>query len=192
MEACKLAQARSFLRFLDHPEGVAWVITDRRRATALARLIGRKEWQNESKGRTLENSLGKQPIGVIEAMQFDACALIEGGPDMLAAFELIIQAGAQEKVSVICMASTRSQFSPLDLKRLRGKSVRLFPHADKEGIAAAVRWIGQLEGVCAHIDVVDLRGIAKDLNDLTSLDDERWKKVMVFGEKGVVDESASI
>jgi hypothetical protein len=41
VQSCKLAQARGLLRFLDHREGVAWVVTDRIRENAVARLLQR-------------------------------------------------------------------------------------------------------------------------------------------------------
>jgi hypothetical protein len=183
-EACKLAQARSLLRFLDHREGTAWVITDRRRANALARLLGGKRWENGSKSKMLSGSVGKLPIGITEAINYENIAAVEGGPDLLAAFHFMLMCGTQDTVAPVCMPSTNAEFRPRDCELLRDKVIRLFPHGDAEGRAAALKWLSQLEPVCASIDVADLGGLLKadgspagDLNDLTNLDCDSWETI---------------
>lgn len=181
VEACQIAEARGLLRFIDTREGVAWVITDRIRANAVARLIGHL-WENGRKAKTLPGSSAKRPIGILEAMKFKCLAIVEGGPDLLAALHFTLECGTEELVAPICMTSVNSEFLPGDLERLRGKSIRIFPHADKEGRKAAIKWLDQLKALSASVDIADFRGLiqsdgteATDLNDLTSLAYDTWE-----------------
>jgi CHC2 zinc finger len=176
VEACRLAEARGLLRFLDHREGVAWVFTDSIRENAVARLLGGGLWDNGAKAKNLPDSRAKRPIGIIEAIGFENVAVVEGGPDALAAFHFALKASTDDIVGVVCMTSANAEFSAGDLARLRGKAVRLFPHADEKGRAAGLRWLTQLRLVAVHLDVADFAGLirsngnrAKDLNDLTNL-----------------------
>ena len=182
IESCRLAQARGLLRFVDHREGPAWVVTDRIRENAVARLLGGGLWANDAKAKTLPDSLAKRPIGILEAMNFECVAIVEGGPDLLATFHFILECGTEELVAPVCMTSANSEFRPGDLERLRGKSIRLFPHTDVKGRQAAIRWLDQLSPISGDIDIADLRGLiktdgtaAKDLNDLTSLAYDTWE-----------------
>jgi len=182
VESCRLAEARGLLRFLDHREGVAWVITDRIRENAVARLLGGSIWANGAKAKTLPDSRAKRPIGIVEAMGFECVAILEGGPDTLAALHFTLECGTEEMVAPVCMTSANAEFMPGDLQRLRGKSIRLFPHADQKGREAAMRWLEQLRPVSGSVDIADLSGLvksdgtgAKDLNDLTSLAYDSWE-----------------
>jgi hypothetical protein len=179
--ACRLAQARGLLRFLDHREGVAWVITDSIRENAVARLLGGRLWANGAKAKNLPDSRAKRPIGIIEAIGFENVTIVEGGPDALAALHFALRASTEDVVGVVCMTSANAEFGSGDLARLRGKSVRLFPHADEKGRAAGLRWLAQLRSVAIHLDVADFAGLiksngdrAKDLNDLTNLALNDW------------------
>jgi hypothetical protein len=180
--ACRLAEARGLLRFLGTREGAAWVVTDRIRENAVARLVSGQLWSNGAKAKTLPDSRAKRPIGILEAMDFGKVAIIEGGPDTLAAFHFMLECGTESEVAPVCMTSTNADFLPGDLARLRGKVLRLFPHADPQGYNAALRWLKQLRPISADIDIADLGGLiksdgagAKDLNDLTALADDGWE-----------------
>jgi hypothetical protein len=171
---------------------VAWVITDQLCENAVARLLGRRPWANSGKAKTLPDARAKRPIGVFDAMQFPNLALVEGGPDLLAAFHFMLLCGTEKDVAPICMTTANAEFSPGDLQRLRGKSIRLFPHADEKGYQAAHRWFEQLNTVTREIDIMDFRGLikpggdaVKDLNDLVFLSgaesvQDQIGRVMVF------------
>jgi len=197
-EACRLAEARGLLRFLDHQEGVAWVVTDCLRQNAVARLLGGQLWKHRGKAKTLPRALAKRPIGGLESIPFPCIAIVEGGPDLLAAMHFILQCGTQELVAPVCMTSTNSEFLPDDLEQLRGKPIRLFPHADDNGRKAAIRWCEQLKAVTADIQITDLRGftksdgsIIKDVNDLTQLSYETWDAIQADLEGIMVFEGRS-
>jgi CHC2 zinc finger len=195
VEACQLAQDRGLLRFLKHREGIAWVITDHLCQNGVARLLGARLWANDAKAKTLPDSRAKRPIGILEAINFPNAAVVEGGPDLLAAFHFMIKCGTQDITAVVCMTSANAEFLPGELQRLRGKSLLLVPHADRPGYEAGLRWLNQLQGVSTKIEIRDFRGLikhdgtpAKDLNDLTSLAYDSWEslrqeldQLMVFG-----------
>ena len=72
-------------------EGRAWIITDCRRMNAQARRLDGEGWEHRwrsQKAWTLPGSIGALPIGLYEALDFPNIALVEGGPDLLAAFHL--------------------------------------------------------------------------------------------------------
>jgi CHC2 zinc finger len=197
VNACQLAQARGLLRFLDTREGAAWIIKDKTGENAVARLIGGQFWANGAKAKTLPECRAKRPIGIVESMEFPNIAIVEGGPDLLAGFHFAIECGTEDVVAPVCMTSANSEFAPGDLERLRGKAIRLFPHADEKGCASGARWFRQLRTVSPHVDYRSPRGIirrngaqAKDLNDLVDLAYDSWEPVrweldliMVFGKE---------
>ena len=89
-EGVALAHERGLLFIADSQEGRAWIITDSRRMNAQARRIDGKPWERigGNKAWTLPGSIGALPIGLYEARDFPNIALVEGGPDLLAAFHL--------------------------------------------------------------------------------------------------------
>jgi len=58
----------------------------------------------------LAGSHGKRPVGVPESIPYPNVLITEGGPDCVAAFDLIERCGISKKVSVVCMASVNSKF----------------------------------------------------------------------------------
>ena len=131
-------------------------------------------------------------------MKFECLAIVEGGPDLLAALYFMLECETEERVAPICMTSVNSEFLRGDLERIRGKSIRIFPHADNEGRKAAIKWLEQLKPISGCIDIADFRGLiksdgteAKDLNDLTSVAYDTWEplredldNLMVFERGG--------
>jgi CHC2 zinc finger len=175
LQACQLAQERDLLRFITHHEGTAWVVSDRLRQNGIARLLYARLWGNGAKAKMLPGSCGKRPIGTIDAMDFPNVVIVEGGPDLLAAFHFMLKFGVEQQVAPICMASASAEFLRSELERLRGKTIRLFPHADEKGSQAGERWLKQTQKVSAAVAVFDFRQLnrlngtpVKDLNDLTS------------------------
>ena len=188
LKACQLAQDRGLLRFLTHREGVAWVVTDQLCENGVARLLGARPWTNGAKAKTLPGSCAKRPIGILEAINFPNVAIVEGGPDLLAAFHFMLECGTEQQVAPICMASACAEFLPGDLGHLRGKAIRLFPHADQKGHQAAHCWFRQVKTVSTALDIIDFRELTKsddadvkDLNDLASGSrHEELDRFMVF------------
>ena len=89
-QAVSLAVGRGFLFCADSREGRTWVIADPLRVSAQARRLDGKPWERLSgaKAWSLPGSVGIWPIGLREAWDYPAIALVEGGPDLLATFHL--------------------------------------------------------------------------------------------------------
>jgi hypothetical protein len=117
------------------------VITDSARVNGIGRLLHGTRWEGGIKAKNLRGSQAKRPIGLREASSYEQIALVEGGPDTIAAFHHALVDGVQEMLGVICMASSNADFRPEDLEFVAGKRVRIFPHRDKAGFNAALRWM---------------------------------------------------
>ena len=180
IEGLQFAAERGLLRFATLKGCPAWVVTDGEGANAQARRCDGQPWAHidNSKAWTLPGSRAAWPIGVREAQPFQSIALVEGGPDLLAAHYLTLweQASSHTKRDVRCalVAMLGASLSiPEDaLPLFAGKRVRIFGHADDAGRKAAARWATQLETVGADVDAFDFAGLVqvngsriKDLND---------------------------
>jgi len=135
------------------------------------------------KAWTLPGSWASWPIGVKEAHRFDSIALCEGSPDFLAAHFLTrweqashyTRREVQSAPVALLGASVNIHLDALPL--FAGKRIRIFPHADKAGYAAAERWAAQLESVGANVDAFNFGGLrqfngtpVKDLNDSLAME----------------------
>jgi len=180
-EAAQLAHARGLLRYFDSDEGVAWVITDSTRVNAIGRLLNGKPWRGGLKAKNLPGSEAKRSIGLREVSSYEQIALVEGGPDTISAFHHALVDGVQEALGVICMPSANADFRPDDLEFVAGKRIRIFPHCDKAGFNAALRWLNQLKGT-VNVTWFDFDGLIRtdgkpvgDLNDLASVAYDSWE-----------------
>lgn len=196
VESVRLASSRGllwFCRLNDGPEGVvSWVITDRTRRNAQARRLDgerwRYMWDAESKQwlpvepdrqRKVRGFTGNQaswPVGIEEAQSFNSIALVEGGPDLLAAFHFGIAEGREATVAPVAMLGACNRVAGDVLNQFTGKYVRFFPHSDEAGLCAAATWATQLRQAVAGMDAFDFSGLimtcgkpVKDLNDLVTV-----------------------
>lgn len=182
--ALQLASSRGFLRFFTRMGQRAWVLVDMTRRNAQARRCDGKSWQHigGKKAWTLPGYEAAWPIGIKEAQQFECIALLEGGPDFLAAFHFLLAEGCAESVAPVAILGSSNRIGDEVLPIFAGKSVRIFPHADgaeknHAGLRAAARWEAQLLPVVSRVDAFDFTGLfqiggepVKDLNDLTNID----------------------
>jgi hypothetical protein len=159
-----------------------WICTDGMRVAAQARRLDGTKWTrgdgDEFKAWTMGTA--KWPLGVCDIGSRPCVALVEGGPDMLAAWQFVMQAGRTGEVAVVGILGASVRMRADSLMRFRGKRVRIFPHRDRldprsgkrAGDMGAERWAEQLhaEGVAVDIWPLDAPGIeeereAWDLND---------------------------
>jgi hypothetical protein len=178
-DAVALAQERGLLRFAQLHGLASWVITDYQRVNAQARRLDGSPWEHldgSPKAWTLSGSWGAWPIGIKEAQEYPAIALVEGGPDLLAALHFIACEGKQTRCSPVAMLGASHRIHADALTLIAGKIVRIFGHADPEGQLAVRRWAAELTRAGAIIDAFNFSGLRKvdgsdvnDLNDLTSI-----------------------
>ena len=147
-----------------HP---SWIITDGSRLNAQARRMDGGLWHGDQKAKTLKGCKGSWPIG-IHGINGKDIALVEGGPDFLAAWHLIWAQGKKDTIRPVAMLGAGMAIHPDALPNFLQKTVTLFPHKDASGEQAAKKWSLQL--TASTIQTVDLP--LKDLNDWVSSGDE--------------------
>ena len=118
------------------------------------------------------------------AAAYPAIGLVEGGPDLLAAFDLAWCADVLDNLGIVAIFGAGNHIIDAALPHFAGKRVRIFAHDDKKGYAAAARWAEQLRaaGAIAAADGYRFRGFrqsagapVKDLNDFVRLDYDQWE-----------------
>lgn len=185
-DAIALAIDRGILRFADSREGRAWVVTDRDRWAAQARRIDGKRWQRlngQPKAWTLAGSRASWPIGWADAVRRDRVALVEGGPDALAAVHHALVSECAEAVGVVCMIGAACRIPEECLSAFAGLSVRAFVHNDPAGMKAAKKWAVQLAGAGARVSGFSFDGMTRsdgaavnDLCDMASVGADSWEE----------------
>lgn len=185
IEAIRLALGRGLLRFCDSREGRAWVVTDSDRWAAQARRLDGERWQRltgRPKAWTLAGSRASWPMGFADAMRRERVAMVEGGPDLLAALHHAGVSGCEEGTGVVCMIGAACRIPAECLPAFAGKRVRVFVHADAAGMKAARRWAAQLAEAGARVDGFAFDGMTKadaqpvkDLNDMAAIGPDSWE-----------------
>lgn len=177
-EAVEFAARRGLIGFRKHYGHRAWFVGDKTGLNSQARRMDGQKWiEIDAKAWTLPKSRAKWPVGIHEAQPFPIIALVEGGPDLLAAFHFIIAEGRQSDSTSVAMLGGAHTIPSEALPLFAGKRVRIFGHADEAGRKAVVRWANQLRTVGADVDAFRFDGLhkadgslIKDLNDCTSID----------------------
>ena len=127
----------------------------------------------ERKSHAVKGSRKGWPVGLAEVGTKGTILLVEGLPDLLAAFEVVAQEGAMDKVCPVAMLSGSASIGTDALPAFKGKHVRIVPHNDAAGRKGVARWKEQLLAAgAARVDFVFLcadeevdNTPIKDLND---------------------------
>ena len=183
-EGVALAAERGLLFTTESREGRAWIVTDSRRKNAQARRLDGERWEGKAgaKAWTLPGSTAALPIGLREAEAFPNIALVEGGPDMLAAFHLALCAGVEGCIAPVAVLGAGVSLPKDALRYFAGKRVRIFEHNDEAGRTASQKWAACLSRAGAEVDGFSFSGLArfdgapvKDLNDFACIDPDEWE-----------------
>jgi hypothetical protein len=177
LAACLLADGAGVLRFAMWKGKPAWIVTDSEAVNGQARRMDGKPWEEiGAKAQTLPGSWASWPIGAAMGANYSAFILCEGGPDLLAGLHFIHDAGREADCFPVAMLGAGMEVHPDALEIFTGRRVRIMPHFDAAGRAAAERWAAQLATVGADVDCADFSGLhkadgspIKDLNDCTSI-----------------------
>ena len=179
--AMGLASSMGVLRFGTVHSFPCWIITDEANITAEARRLDGLPFPaigslGERKAHTLPGSSKAWPVGLTPRHSrldlFQQIALVEGGPDLLAAyhFAYLLNGGAWLPVS---MLGRNCSIAPEALPLFRGRVVKIFLHADADGggLDAAKRWAAQLNNAgAASVDGFSFDGLRMEngtaINDL--------------------------
>ncbi len=182
-EDLKVAEERNELRL--GPLRV-WLVGDRAGYVMQARRLDGVKWDRWDKVAkvhvpsykadtiAIEGGAG-WPVGAELIGERAKVALVEGGPDLLAAFHFARGRKAEdggrrtEDVAVVSILGGAMRIHPEALPYFEGKRVRIFAHFDKlnprnekrEGWEAAARWQEQLTAAGAEVDVWDFSGLSQ-------------------------------
>ena len=171
--AVELAVERGLVQFGVFRGRNAWFVTDSaRRVVQARRLDGDRWWPNGPKAMNLLGGTASWPVGVADMGSFSRIIMVEGGPDLLAAFHFLLLAGRIADVTVVAMLGASNGIHPDAIGLFCSKHVRIVPHRDAVGADASTRWRRQLVLAGANVGVVPIATLAlgrdrmKDLNDL--------------------------
>jgi len=118
----------------------------------------------ERKSHALKHSQKSWPVGILESQDYPAIALMEGIPDLIEAHDALIEEQGEEPTCApVAMLSASTSIAEEALPHFKGKTVRIFFHADKAGIRAAKKWQQQLvEAEAASVDFYQFAGLLTD------------------------------
>lgn len=172
IESVHIAVERGLIRFGTYKGARCWFITDGTLRNVQARRLDGERF-GDLKALTLRDSRASWPIGIMAVQAHQSIALVEGGPDLLAALSLAWAEGSEQLVAPVAMLGAAHSIPDDALSLFRGKRVRIFPHLDEAGQKAAPRWEQQLAAAGATVRCISLKNIrtadgtpAKDLNDV--------------------------
>lgn len=171
-----LAHDLGVLRFGNVCGCPCWIVTDETRRIAEARRLDGKPFPavgtlGERKAHTIKGSTKAWPVGlrlriVPERLREFAVVLVEGGPDLMAAYAALarLPMGARD-VHPVAMLGTSATIALDALGAVAGRVVVILAHGDDPGREAGRRWAKQLSGAGCRVTV---RGLpdGKDLSDL--------------------------
>lgn len=154
-----------------------WVLVDgpempRDIITAEIRRHDRRPFGHGAKAHTCKGATKGWPIGLSLAMKEPdkTIIIVEGGPDLLAAYALIEYLSRNDCVAVAILGREIKQLIPEAQRALAGRLVHIIPHRDKDtsgeltsGRDAAVKWTDMLADDCGVTDVTwsSLEGLTR-------------------------------
>jgi hypothetical protein len=202
LEGVTRAQEAGLLRFGTWKQADAWFVTDPGAPfqIAQARRMDGEDWgQLSAKSWTICRPGLRHacwPVGASLIGDKPTVALVEGGPDLLAAYHFAAVEGMESTCQPVCLLGAGMTIHPDALPLFTGKHVRIFPDNDTAGQSAAAGWIEQLEAVGASWDWFDYIGYTtadgqqvKDLNDLAHMGadtfEEHFSELMGIMPRGV-------
>lgn len=156
----------------DGYEWPCWIITDGSRRNAQARRVDGQPFAGigGKKAKTISGCEARWPVGISEVGD-KHIALVEGGPDFLAAWHFIWLKEMVGAVSPVAMFGAANAIHPDALPFFSNRTVWIFPHSDdnRAGEKAALQWKSQLGQ--SIVDCFPLREFGvKDLNDAVTLE----------------------
>jgi hypothetical protein len=181
VETLAEAQRRGLLAFASVWGHAAWLVCDPGGRIAEGRRLDGLPWYayGSMPARKCHAWGGHKswPVNLEQAAKCSKLALVEGGPDAIAALEIMLREKAEDVGVVALLGAANTRLDAAALPSFRGKIVRLFPHADEAGQRAAREWARTLrEAGAARVDAFDLSGIVrtdgqpgKDLCDVLNI-----------------------
>src|SRR5690606_9896122 len=129
-----------------------WVLDSTGRNAHARRMDGLPWWQDGAKSIALKGVQAGWPIGAADIGDKPSVAIVEGEPDLLAAWAL----AEREELAPVAMLGSSNRMHADALPFFAGKEVRIYGHADAmgQGMRAAIRWAAQLQTVATAVRIV--------------------------------------
>lgn len=176
-----LAHDVGVLHFADVAGFRCWLVADESKRCAEARRLDGKTFPalgnlDERKAHTLKGSTKSWPVGLAlrvsesraEHLRRIPLVLVEGGPDLLAAFAILAALPSSEgDVQPVAMLGASASINAQALAQIAGRRVLVLAHGDKAGADCAARWGRQLSEANCKVQLRHLPD-GQDLNDLVS------------------------
>jgi hypothetical protein len=176
-----IARGVGVLHFADVGGFRCWLVADESKRCAEARRIDGKTFPAignlaERKAHTIKGSTKSWPVGLAlgvgesraKHLRAIPLVLVEGGPDLMAAFALLAALPTSEcDVQPAAMLGTSASIDAGALEQIAGRRVLVLAHGDKAGADAAARWGRQLSEANCKVQLRHLPD-GQDLNDLVS------------------------
>ena len=176
--ALRFASERQLLRFGSYAGERAWAITDEPWSESLQfRPMRPGVW---FKGCKAISPRGYSTLGAIGSGGLSGVSkihIVEGGPDLLAAHEVILwttSEAVKSKVAAIAFLGASIDPSVYDVRSCKGRELIIWAHADKAGIDSANRKMELLKPYvksCTMLVASEVLAGVKDLNDIVSSSD---------------------
>jgi hypothetical protein len=185
VEALQWAAQEGVLCWANVCTAPSWLLADSAGLAAEARTLTGALYPafrglSERKAHTIRGSHKAWPVGTAllhKRPTITTIIMVEGGPDLLAAFHFLRRFGVMNVLPVALLGAKAGQhgIAPEALKLFQGRHVRVFPHNDPAGSDSFINWTTQLQRAGCTVSRASFAGItlpdgtpAKDLNDLTS------------------------
>jgi len=145
-----------------------WIVRSTCGKNAQARRLDGQKF-GDLKAKTLPGAVATLPVGNYHDTRWPAVALVEGGPDVIAAYAAIHRLGLLDSVAVcgVLGASMRPPFGAV--ATMRGRRVRVFAHNDPAGQKAADSWARIIHNAGGTVDIWTPAQAGADLNDIFHL-----------------------
>ena len=146
-----------------------WIIRSTCGKNAQARRLDGQPLGENLKAKTLAGSIATLPVGNYHDTRWPAVALVEGGPDVLAAYAAIHRIGLLDTVAVSGMLGAAMRPPYGALATMAGRRVRIFQHNDEAGQKAADAWARLIHNAGGTVDIWQPAQAGADLNDIFHL-----------------------
>jgi DNA primase len=145
---------------------------------AQARRLDGQPLGENLKAKTLAGSIATLPVGNYHDRRWPAVAVVEGGPDVLAAYAAIYKLGLLDAVAVAGMLGAAMRPPYGALATMAGRRVRIFQHNDTAGQKAADSWARLIHHAGGDVDIWTPAQAGADLNDIFHLTESELSEAL--------------
>jgi hypothetical protein len=146
-----------------------WIIRSTCGRNAQARRMDGQRLGVDLKARTLAGSIASLPVGNYHDTRWPFVVLVEGGPDVLAAYAAIHRLGLLDAVAVCGVLGASMRPPSGALATLSGRRARILQHNDEAGEVAADAWARLIHKAGGTVDIWVPSKAGMDLNDIFQL-----------------------